>query len=52
MVGTDRQPVAKQLLFLGSIEWLENSPLDNHDLAALRKHRAAITDGRLTTEDR
>lgn len=43
LVGADRQPVAKQLLFLGSIKWLENSPFDNHDLAALHKHRAAIT---------
>jgi uncharacterized protein len=30
-VGADRQPVAKRLLFLGSIKWLENAA---HDLAA------------------
>ncbi|MFI9580975.1 ATP-binding protein [Streptomyces sp. NPDC052236] len=44
LVGADRQPVAKQLLFLGSVKWLENSMFDSHDLAALHKHRAAITD--------
>jgi uncharacterized protein len=44
LVGADRQPVAKRLLFLGSVKWLENSPFDAHDLAALHKHRAAITD--------
>jgi uncharacterized protein len=32
------------LLFLGSIKWLETSPFDAHDLAALYKHRAALTD--------
>jgi hypothetical protein len=30
--------------FLGSIKWLERSPFDSHDLAALQKHRAALTD--------
>ncbi|MGW1667392.1 ATP-binding protein [Streptomyces sp. NPDC002324] len=44
LVGADRQPVAKQLLFLGSVKWLENSAFDNHDLAALQKHRASLTD--------
>ncbi|GAA3866357.1 ATP-binding protein [Streptomyces lacrimifluminis] len=44
LVGADRQPVAKELLFLGSVKWLGSAPFDNHDLAALQKHRAAITD--------
>jgi AAA+ ATPase superfamily predicted ATPase len=44
LVGADRQPVAKQLLFLGSVKWLENSTFNSHDLTALQKHRAAITD--------
>ncbi|WP_062204350.1 DUF234 domain-containing protein [Streptomyces sp. NBRC 109706] len=44
LVGADRQPVAKQLLFLGSIKWLETAPFDAHDLATLHKHRAALTD--------
>ncbi|MGW1092779.1 ATP-binding protein [Streptomyces sp. NPDC002596] len=44
LVGADRQPVAKRLLFLGSIKWLETSPFDGHDLTALHRHRAAVTD--------
>ncbi|TDO45842.1 hypothetical protein EV643_112170 [Kribbella sp. VKM Ac-2527] len=44
LVGADRAPVAKELLFLGSIKWLEKSRFDKHDLAALQKHRAALTD--------
>ncbi|MFC8044381.1 ATP-binding protein [Nocardia sp. NPDC057353] len=43
IVGADRQPVAKELLFVGSVKWLENSPFDRHDLAALHRHRAALT---------
>lgn len=44
LVGADRAPVAKQLHFLGSVKWLEQSAFDGHDLAALHKHRAALTD--------
>jgi hypothetical protein len=44
LVGADRGPVAKELLFLGSIKWLENNRFDSHDLAGLQKHRAALTD--------
>jgi AAA+ ATPase superfamily predicted ATPase len=44
VIGADREPVAKQLLFVGSIKWLERSAFDNHDLLALQRHRAAITD--------
>jgi uncharacterized protein len=44
LVGADREPVARKLLFLGSIKWLENAPFDAHDLAALHRHRAAVTD--------
>lgn len=44
LVGADRAPVAKQLLFLGSVKWLEQGAFDAHDLAALHKHRAALTD--------
>jgi len=36
LVGADREPVAKRLLFLGSIKWLEKTAFDNHDLAALQ----------------
>ncbi|MGQ0464688.1 MAG: ATP-binding protein [Sporichthyaceae bacterium] len=43
IVGADRGPVAKRLLFLGSIKWQERSPFDERDLAALARHRAAVT---------
>jgi hypothetical protein len=44
IVGADRAPIAKELLFVGSVKWLEQSPFDRHDLAALHRHRAALTD--------
>jgi AAA+ ATPase superfamily predicted ATPase len=44
IVGADRAPVAKEIHFLGSIKWFERSSFDQHDLAALQKHRAALTD--------
>jgi AAA+ ATPase superfamily predicted ATPase len=43
LVGADRAPIARELLFVGSVKWLENSPFDRHDLAALHRHRAALT---------
>jgi hypothetical protein len=44
IVGADRQPVAQELKFLGSIKWLENSPFDSHDHAALVRHWGMLTD--------
>jgi AAA+ ATPase superfamily predicted ATPase len=44
VVGADRGPVARELLFVGSIKWLERSAFDTHDLLALQRHRAALTD--------
>jgi hypothetical protein len=44
VVGADRGPVAGEIYFLGSVKWLERSQFDAHDLAALAKHRAALTD--------
>lgn len=44
IVGADREPVAKELFFLGSIKWLENAPFDAHDLIALQRHRDRVTD--------
>ena len=44
VIGADRAPVATRLFFIGSIKWLERSPFDNHDLVALQRHRAALTD--------
>ncbi|GAA1953335.1 ATP-binding protein [Catenulispora subtropica] len=43
IVGADREPIAQRLLFLGSIKWLEASPLDQHDLIALHKQRDRLT---------
>lgn len=36
--------MVKELLFVGSIKRLEQSPFDRHDLAALHRHGAALTD--------
>jgi AAA+ ATPase superfamily predicted ATPase len=44
IVGADRAPIARELLFLGSIKWFDNAPFDNHDLVALQHHRDRITD--------
>lgn len=44
VVGADREPIAREIRFLGSIKWLENAPFDQHDLAVLQHHRAAISD--------
>lgn len=43
IVGADREPVARELAFVGSIKWLESMPFDGHDLAALWRHRAVLT---------
>lgn len=43
IVGADRAPIAKELLFLGSIKWFENSAFDEHDLTELQHHRARLT---------
>jgi hypothetical protein len=43
IVGADRAPIAKELLFVGSVKWLENAPFDRHDLSALLRHRALLT---------
>ena len=43
IVGADREPVARQLLFLGSIKWLETGQFDDHDLVALQRHRDRVT---------
>lgn len=43
IVGADRAPIARELLFLGSVKWL-NSAFDAHDLLALQRQRASFTD--------
>jgi hypothetical protein len=44
IVGADRAPVARELLLLGSVKWLENSPFGNQDVGALAYHRSRLTD--------
>ena len=43
LVGADRGPVAKELRILGSIKWQDQATFDAHDLAALQRHRFALT---------
>ena len=43
IVGADREPVAQQLLFLGSVKWLETGQFDDHDLVALQRQRDRVT---------
>jgi len=42
IVIADRQPVAKTILGVGSIKWLERTPFDRHDLAQLMVHRSQL----------
>lgn len=39
LVVADRAPVAKRIIAVGSVKWLESSPFDSHDLAELHRHR-------------
>lgn len=43
IVGADRAPIVHELLFAGSIKWLDQATFDAHDLAALHRHRAAVS---------
>jgi AAA+ ATPase superfamily predicted ATPase len=43
IVGADRAPVARRLLFLGSIKWLEHAPFEPRDLITLQRHRDRLT---------
>lgn len=42
LVVGDRAPVARRVLALGSIKWLENAPFDRHDLGQLHAHRTQL----------
>jgi AAA+ ATPase superfamily predicted ATPase len=42
IVIADRGPVAKKILAVGSIKWLETQPFDNNDLARLHVHRSQL----------
>jgi uncharacterized protein len=43
IVGADREPVARHLLFLGSVKWLETAQFDDRDLVELQRHRDRVT---------
>jgi uncharacterized protein len=43
IVGADRDPIARQLVFLGSVKWLETARFDDHDLVELQRHRNRVT---------
>jgi uncharacterized protein len=43
IVGADRAPVARQILFLGSVKWLDTAQFDEHDLIELQRHRDRVT---------
>ncbi|GAA2134185.1 ATP-binding protein [Streptomyces synnematoformans] len=42
LVGADREPVAGQVHFLGSVKWLDNRPFDRHDYDALVRDVLAV----------
>ncbi|WP_152364715.1 ATP-binding protein [Microlunatus speluncae] len=49
LVVADRSPVAKEILAVGSIKWLENAPFDSHDLGRLQLHRGQLPGASATT---
>nr|MDT0660641.1 DUF234 domain-containing protein [Micromonospora sp. DSM 115978] len=42
IVGADRGPVARELIFVGSIKWLDGATFDVRDLGSLQRQRALI----------
>jgi uncharacterized protein len=44
IIGAEDAPVAKELLFVGSVKWLDNDKFDRRDLEALKDQRRALTD--------
>lgn len=49
LVGADREPVAKQIHFVGSIKWRDNRPFSQADLAGLYRQRSALPGASETT---
>ncbi|MEU4313081.1 DUF234 domain-containing protein [Nocardia sp. NPDC024068] len=49
LVGTDRRPVAGEVVFVGSIKWLEDRPFDRHDYDALARSVLAVPGAASTT---
>ncbi|MER5826123.1 ATP-binding protein [Streptomyces mirabilis] len=42
LVGTDSEPVARQVHFVGSVKWLETQPFGRHDYDALVRDMLAV----------
>lgn len=42
LIGADREPVAKAIHFIDSIEWLEDRPFDRHDYDSLARSMLAV----------
>lgn len=42
LVGADREPIAKEIRFVGSVKWRDNRPFDQTDLAELYVQRSAL----------
>ena len=42
LVGTDREPIARKIAFVGSIKWRDRHPFDGRDLARLIVHRSKM----------
>lgn len=42
LIGGDREPVAKQIAFVGSVKWRDSQPFDERDLAELMTHRSQV----------
>lgn len=42
LIGADREPVAHNLAFVGSIKWRDKHPFDERDLAELITHRSKV----------
>ncbi|MGV9667294.1 ATP-binding protein [Nocardia niigatensis] len=49
LIGTDREPVAGAVQFVGSIKWLEDRPFDRHDYDALARAVLAVPGTQLDT---
>lgn len=42
LVGADREPVAREIRFVGSVKWRDNRPFGQRDLAELYVQRSAL----------
>lgn len=42
LIGADREPVARNVHFVGSVKWLENQPFGEHEYEALVRAKLAV----------